>query len=82
MNSLVKVIKLPGKVGYPETLALQQKLVSQKLSNRTSEPDYLILLEHEPCVTLGRRCHSDSEIIKSSFPIFKVRKAQITYTYF
>lgn len=80
MNSLVKVLKLPGKVAYPEALALQQKLVSQKLLNRTSEPDYLILLEHEPCVTLGRRCHSDSdsEIIKSSFPIFKVKNSPLS----
>lgn len=66
----LKVFKFNRLISYPEALILQQNLVNQKLLNRTSEPDYLILLEHEPCVTLGRRCHSES--IKSSYPIFKV----------
>lgn len=66
-----KVFRFNRLISYPEALILQKNLLNQKLLNRTSEPDYLILLEHEPCVTLGRRCHSES--INSSYPIFKVR---------
>lgn len=72
MSGLVKVLKFPGKVPYPEALILQQKLVNQKLLNRQNESDFLILLEHEPCITLGRRCHTEAETIKSSYPIYKV----------
>lgn len=52
-------------------LALQSKLVVQKLNNRANEPDYLIMLEHEPCVTLGRRYHS--HILNTQIPIIKVK---------
>jgi lipoate-protein ligase B len=68
----LKVLRFNRLVPYPEALILQQHLVSKKLMNRSNEPDYLIVLEHEPCVTLGRRCHSESDSIKSSYPIFKV----------
>ncbi len=71
----LKVIQFPGLlVNYKSSLELQQKLVAQKLLNRHSEPDYLIILEHEPSITLGRRCEVEveRERIKGSHPIIKV----------
>ena len=71
-RELLKIIRFTKLIPYPEALRLQQNLVAKKLAaNRANEPDYLILLEHEPCVTLGRRCHSNP-ISSSSYPIFKV----------
>ena len=67
----LRVIRLPGKVDYLAAASLQSTLIRQKLLNRDSEPDYLILLEHEPCVTLGRRSHSDL-VNNSNVPVIKV----------
>lgn len=73
----LKVIQFPGLlVNYKSSLELQQKLVAQKLLNRHNEPDYLLLLEHEPIITLGRRCKIEVELeagsIRGSHPIIKV----------
>jgi lipoyl(octanoyl) transferase len=42
-----------GRVSYSDGLALQEELVSRKVAN-SSEPDHLLLLEHEPVYTIGR----------------------------
>jgi len=42
----------PGRLPYAEGLALQERLVSQRRTG--AAPDTLVLLEHDPVVTLGR----------------------------
>ncbi|MBI4493994.1 MAG: lipoyl(octanoyl) transferase LipB [Chloroflexi bacterium] len=42
-----------GHIGYPEAWALQQQLVERRLADAI--PDTLLLLEHSPVITLGRR---------------------------
>lgn len=41
----------PGRVGYRAGLALQEELLEQR---RSSDEDILVLLEHDPVITLGR----------------------------
>ena len=47
------LIRWLGRVGYVEALAMQQRLVASRRSG--GGPDTLLLLEHPPVVTLGRR---------------------------
>jgi lipoyl(octanoyl) transferase len=54
------LLDLPGRVPYGEALALQRSLAGA-VSQRAI-PDILILLEHEPVVTLGRRTDEASEL--------------------
>ena len=42
-----------GRIGYAAALALQDRLVEQRRQNHI--PDTLLLLEHPPVITLGRR---------------------------
>lgn len=42
----------PGRLAYSDGLALQERLVAQRRALVT--PDTLVLLEHDPVVTLGR----------------------------
>lgn len=42
----------PGRLSYADGLALQERLVSDRRNGLV--PDTLVLLEHEPVVTLGR----------------------------
>lgn len=42
-----------GRVGFADALALQERLVAERQSNREL-PDELLLLEHEPVYTIGR----------------------------
>ncbi len=42
-----------GRIGYAQALALQEQLVSERLAGRVG--DTLLLLEHPPVITLGRR---------------------------
>jgi lipoyl(octanoyl) transferase len=42
-----------GRIGYADALALQEELVARKIAD-PSEPDHLLLLEHEPVYTMGR----------------------------
>lgn len=72
---MLKVIRF-GILDYPRALALQSELVARKLLNRSTEPDYLILLEHEACVTLGRRSHAD--IPNTNVPVIKVKVPNVS----
>ncbi len=47
-----------GRVRYAEALALQERLFEQRLEGVIS--DTVLLLEHEPVVTLGRAAHEDN----------------------
>lgn len=46
-----------GAVGYADALALQERLVSERKTDRI--PDQLLLLEHPPVITLGARARQD-----------------------
>ena len=48
-----------GRRRYGEVLVLQRELVRRRLSER-SQPDMLLLVEHEPVVTLGRGTRASS----------------------
>jgi lipoate-protein ligase B len=74
----LKVLTFPHRISYPKALNLQLEIVSKKLTDPKT-PDYLILLEHEPSITIGRRMHSSSETINSHIPIFKVSIIKYTY---
>ncbi len=50
-TDFVEIIK-PGRLGYPEGTALQDRLVREVQAG--SRPEALVLLEHPPVITLGR----------------------------
>jgi lipoate-protein ligase B len=54
------LVDLPGRVPYGEALALQRALAEEV--KQGARPDTLILLEHEPVVTLGRRTDEAAEL--------------------
>lgn len=43
-----------GTLPYPEALALQEKLVAERIERTGEQGDLLLLLEHEPVYTIGR----------------------------
>lgn len=57
-----------GRVGYREARALQEELLTERIAG--SVPDQLLLVEHPPVVTLGRRTpaaewnHLDVEVVE------------------
>lgn len=66
-----------GVRGYAETLALQQDLVAKRV--RGEVEDALLLVEHPPVVTLGRRARRE-EIGDPGVPVFEVaRGGEATY---
>ncbi len=54
------LIRWLGRVAYAEALAIQERLVA---SRRGGGPDTLLLLEHPPVVTLGRRGNPDHVLL-------------------
>ena len=56
------LIRWLGRVAYAEALTIQERLVA---SRRGGGPDTLLLLEHPPVVTLGRRGDPD-HVLSSS----------------
>ena len=50
---ICRVVSIPGPVAYEEALARQYDLVHQRQAGEA--PDTLLLLEHPPTITLGRR---------------------------
>ncbi|MFN7993708.1 MAG: lipoyl(octanoyl) transferase LipB [Bryobacteraceae bacterium] len=51
-------ITLPGRVGYPRALAIQQEFVARRKAGEI--PDQLLLLEHPHTITLGRNGHLEN----------------------
>jgi lipoyl(octanoyl) transferase len=58
MSAPLLVVDL-GRRRYGEVLLLQRALVDRRLADR-SQPDLLLLVEHEPVVTLGRGTRAGS----------------------
>ena len=58
MSAPLLVVDL-GRRRYGEVLLLQRALVNRRLADR-SQPDLLLLVEHEPVVTLGRGTRAGS----------------------
>ncbi|MEO8501668.1 MAG: lipoyl(octanoyl) transferase LipB [Vicinamibacteria bacterium] len=54
-------IRRLGRLSYAEGLALQESLVDER--KRGAIPDTLLLLEHDPVVTLGRNARSENLLI-------------------
>jgi lipoyl(octanoyl) transferase len=50
-----------GRVRYGEALALQERLLEQRVAGAIG--DTLLLLEHEPVVTLGRGAHEENVVV-------------------
>lgn len=55
----LQVLK-PGRLPYDQGLALQEKLIGERIDERI--PDTLVLLEHPPVITLGRS-GSEADIV-------------------
>ena len=54
------LLDLPGLTPYGEAFALQRALAEEV--KQGTRPDTVIVLEHEPVVTLGRRTDEDAEL--------------------
>lgn len=71
----VKLLRFTHPQPYENILKLQNELVKKVIISRNSSEtssDYLLLLEHEPVITLGRRSHSE-DLTNSNIPVFKVK---------
>ncbi len=55
-----------GTLEYTRALALQQNILSAKLSDRRT-PDRLLFVEHHPVYTLGRRGGRENLVVTASF---------------
>jgi lipoate-protein ligase B len=66
-----------GRMEYGRTWAIQKALVPRRAEDRI--PDGLILVEHDPVVTLGRR-GKDEDILDPGLPVYRVeRGGEATY---
>lgn len=55
------IVRWLGRVPYRDAAALQERLVEAIRSGRS--PDHLLLLEHDPVVTLGRSSHAENLLL-------------------
>jgi lipoyl(octanoyl) transferase len=70
-----------GRIAYPDALALQEKIVAEKLAD-PERPDELLLLEHDPVFTIGRTPDRSSLRDPASLPhplVTISRGGQATY---
>ena len=70
-----------GRVSYSDALALQEDIVARKGAD-LSEPDELLLLEHEPVYTIGRTPDQSSlrDATRLPYPVVQTnRGGQATY---
>src|SRR3972149_3066062 len=66
-----------GRKGYREVWELQKALVERRTEDRI--PDGLILVEHDPVATLGRR-GTREDVLDTSLPVYEVeRGGEATY---
>ena len=54
-----------GRISYASGLALQESLVEER--KRGAVPDTLLLLEHDPVVTLGRNARTENVLLSEDF---------------
>ena len=74
------VRNLGADISYPEGLALQEELLSQRLADQIS--DTLLLLQHSPVYTIGRTRDQSSlqDPTKLPHPVHEIsRGGQATY---
>lgn len=63
---------------YGEVWELQKQLVSRRQQDLC--PDLLLLLEHPPVVTIGRRASARQNVLDESLPLFEIeRGGDVTY---
>lgn len=67
----------PGRLRYAEGLALQRALAA-RLAERPDEPGTLVLLEHEPVVTLGRNARPENLLVPR--PVLAARGIEVHAT--
>ena len=60
-----------GRSEYGRTWAIQKALAGRRAEDLI--PDGLILVEHDPVVTLGRR-GTDADVLDASLPVFRVER--------
>ncbi len=63
MNELIKVLRF-GIVDYRNAYELQKKLLQEKIEGSNS--DYLILLQHNPVITIGRSGNNKNILVPES----------------
>ncbi len=80
------VVYTPGRVAYEEALAFQMACVKRLKDGPTEESGYLILLEHPPVITVGRRGTHDNILVtrarlrQEGIDLFEVsRGGDVTY---
>ena len=67
-----------GRREYGEVWALQKELLARRQADAIA--DTLILVEHPPVVTLGRRAAAQKNVLDPSLPVFEVeRGGDVTY---
>jgi lipoyl(octanoyl) transferase len=74
-------IRWLGRIAYEDALALQERIVAEKIAD-AARPDELLLLEHEPVYTIGRTPDRSSLRDPASLPhplITISRGGQATY---
>jgi lipoyl(octanoyl) transferase len=78
------IVRRLGRLGYAEGLELQARLVSER--QEQAIPDTLLLLEHEPVITLGRNARRenlllpDDELRRRGIEVFETgRGGDVTY---
>ena len=80
MSSEIQVRWL-GRLNFPDALAMQEQCVASKREDR-SQPDQLLLLEHEPVYTIGRTPDQSSLLgaMHLPHPLYQInRGGQATY---
>jgi lipoyl(octanoyl) transferase len=71
-----------SRMVYADAWALQRTLVHERIENRC--PDTLVLLEHEPVFTVGRRGkeshYQEIDLLNGGYPVYHVeRGGSVTY---
>lgn len=55
------IVRWLGRVAYPDAVALQERLVEAVRARRA--PAHLLLLEHDPVITMGRGAHAENVLL-------------------
>lgn len=67
-----------GRLPYDEAYALQKRLVEERAEDRLS--DTLLLVEHDPVITLGRKGDPAVDVLLPGIPVFEIeRGGEATY---